>query len=77
MKKFILSLVISLLFLGCKSVQNVRTSEAFDAKMSVKQIVKNHTEFQSKFNTLQGRLKVELIRGDRSCCWESNILPSW
>ena len=37
MKKFILSLVISLLFLGCKSVQNVRTSEAFDAKMSVKQ----------------------------------------
>jgi len=66
MKKLILRLVISLLLLGCKSVQNVRTSESFDAKMSVKQIVKNHTEFQSKFKTLQGRLKVELIRGDRS-----------
>jgi len=34
--------------------------------MSVKQIVKNHNKLQSKFNTLQGRLKVEYIQSDRS-----------
>ena len=65
-KKLTYSIVLGLLFLGCKSTKIVRSTETLDPKMSVKQIVKNHNKFQSKFNTLQGRLKVEYIQGDRS-----------
>ena len=66
LKNFIYSIVLTLLFLGCKSTKTVQSSETLDSKMSVKQIVKNHNKLQSKFNTLQGRLKVEYIQGDRS-----------
>tara|TARA_B110000093_G_C12910763_1_gene384658 strand:- start:567 stop:1343 length:777 start_codon:yes stop_codon:yes gene_type:complete len=66
MKNFTYSIVLTLLFLGCKSTKIVQSSETLDSKMSVKQIVKNHNKLQSKFNTLQGRLKVEYIQGDRS-----------
>jgi len=65
-KKLTYSIVLGFLFLGCKSTKIVRSTETLDPKMSVKQIVKNHNKFQSKFNTLQGRLKVEYIQGDRS-----------
>jgi len=66
MKNFTYSIVLTLLFLGCKSTKIVQSSETLDSKMSVKQIVKNHNKLQSKFNTLQGRLKVEYIQSDRS-----------
>jgi len=66
LKNFTYSIVLALYFLGCKSTKIVRSTETLDPKMSVKQIVKNHNKFQSKFNTLQGRLKVEYIQGDRS-----------
>ena len=66
LKNFTYSIVLTLLFLGCKSTKIVQSSETLDSKMSVKQIVKNHNKLQSKFNTLQGRLKVEYIQGDRS-----------
>ena len=66
MKNFTISIVLGLLFLGCKSTKTLQDSETLDSKMSVKQIVKNHNKFQSKFKTLQGRLKVEYVQGDRS-----------
>ena len=66
LKKFIYSIVLGLLFLGCKSIKTLKASETFNPKMSVKQIVKNYNKYQSNFNTLQGRLKVEYIQGDRS-----------
>lgn len=65
-KKLIYSTVIGLLFLGCKSIKTVQSNETLDPKMSVKQIVKKHNKSQSEFKTLQGRLKVEYIQGDRS-----------
>ena len=66
MKNFIYSTVLGLLFLGCKSTKTLQSSQTLDSKMSVKQIIKNYTKSQSEFNTLQGRLKVEYIQGDRS-----------
>jgi outer membrane biogenesis lipoprotein LolB len=66
MKKFIYSIVLAFLFLGCKSTKTLQSSQALDSKMSVKQIVKKHNKSHSEFNTLQGRLKVEYTQGDRS-----------
>jgi len=66
MKHFIYSMFIGLLLVGCKSTKTLQSSGLLDSRMSVKQIVKNHDKFQSKFTTLQGRLKVEYVQGDRS-----------
>ena len=66
MKHFIYSMFIGLLLVGCKSTKTLQSSGMLDSRMSVKQIVKNHDKFQSKFTTLQGRLKVEYVQGERS-----------
>ena len=66
MNKRIYSIVIGLLFVGCKSTELVKSSGTLDSNMSAKQIIKNHNKLQSKFTTLQGRLKVEYIQGDHS-----------
>ncbi len=63
---FIYNMVLGLFFLGCKAAKVVRSNEVLDPKMSVKQIVKKYNKSQSEFKTLQGRLKVEYIQGDRS-----------
>ena len=65
-KNFTYSIVLGLLFLGCKSTKIVQSIETMDPNISVKQIVKKHNKSQTEFNTLQGRLKVEYIQGDRS-----------
>ena len=66
MKKLIYSLALIVLFLGCKSTKILSASSGLERRMSVKKIVKNHNKFQSRFTTLQGRLKVELTQGGRS-----------
>ena len=66
MKKLIYSLALIVLFLGCKSTKTLSTSSGLERRMSVNKIVKNHNKFQSRFTTLQGRLKVELTQGGRS-----------
>lgn len=65
-KKIIYSTILGLLFLGCKSTKTVQSNTTLDPKMSVRQIVKQHNKSQSKFKTLQGRIKVEYSQGDRS-----------
>ena len=66
MKKLIYSFALIVVILGCKSTKTLRASSGLETRMSVKKIVKNHNKFQSRFTTLQGRLKVELVQGDRS-----------
>ncbi|MDA8850317.1 DUF4292 domain-containing protein [Flavobacteriaceae bacterium] len=66
MKHLIYSIVLSLLFAGCKSTKTLQSSGTLDSNMSVRQVVKNHNKLETKFTTLQGRLKVEYIQGDRS-----------
>jgi hypothetical protein len=66
MKHFIYSIVLGLLLVGCKSPKTLQSSGTLDSRMSVKQIAKNHDKFQSNFTSLQGRLKVEYVQGERS-----------
>ena len=65
MKKLIYSFAL-IVVLGCKSTKILKASSGLEMRMPVKKIIKNHTKFQSRFTTLQGRVKVELIQGDRS-----------
>ena len=66
MKHFIYSIILGLLLVGCKTTKTLQSSGTLDSNMSVKQIIKNHNKFETKFTTLQGRLKVEYVQGDRS-----------
>ena len=66
MKKIIYILSLTAVVLGCKSTKQLKASGILESRMSVKKIVKNHNKFQSRFTTLQGRLKVELTQGGRS-----------
>ena len=63
---YIYSIALGLFFLGCKAAKVVQSNETLDPKMSVKQIVKKYNKSQSEFTTLQGRLKVEYVQGERS-----------
>ena len=67
MKVFKILFVILLLFLvGCKSAKNISSSAKLNSKLSSKQIIKEHSKQDAKFKTLQSRVKVEYVQGDKS-----------
>lgn len=57
---------ILLLFVGCKSAKLVTSNGELNAKLSPKQIIKEHSKNETEFKTLQSRVKVEYINGDHS-----------
>lgn len=60
-------IVLMLLFaFGCKSSKHIATSGELDSKLNSKQIIKEHNKKEAKFKTLQSRVKVEYIQGDKS-----------
>lgn len=65
MRNFLFYLTISFIF-GCKSTQTLTSSSSLNPKLKAKQIIKTHNKQRSDFTTLQSRLKIELIEGDRS-----------
>ena len=74
MKGFkILSVTLILLMFGCKSAKNITSSGKLDSKISSKQIIKEHFKQEAKFKTLQSRVKVEYIRGNRSQAHTINL----
>lgn len=67
MKVFKILFVILILFIvGCKSTKNVSSSNELNTKLSSKQIIREHSKQEAKFKTLQSRVKVEYIHGNRS-----------
>jgi hypothetical protein len=59
-------LAIILFLVGCKSAKNITSSGELNSKLSSIQIIKEHTKHKAKFKTLQSRVKVEYIQGDKS-----------
>jgi len=59
-------LAIILFLVGCKSAKNITTSSELNSKLSSIQIIKEHTKHKAKFKTLQSRVKVEYIQGNKS-----------
>ena len=55
-----------LLLVGCKSTKNISSAGDLNTKLSSKQIIKEHTKQETKFNTLQSRVKIEYIQGSKS-----------
>lgn len=59
-------LIITLLLVGCKSTKSITSSGELNNKLSSKQLIKEHTKQDTKFKTLQSRVRVEYIKGDKS-----------
>jgi outer membrane biogenesis lipoprotein LolB len=65
MRKILFYLTICFIF-GCKSTQTLTSSSSLNPKLKAKQIIKTHNKQRSGFTTLQSRLKIELIEGEKS-----------
>lgn len=65
-KSFIYFSLLILTFFGCKSSKTVTANGELNTKASAKNIVKSIEKSKSSFKTLNGRLKIETIRGSKS-----------
>ncbi|MGB0981790.1 MAG: DUF4292 domain-containing protein [Winogradskyella sp.] len=63
--KIALCLIIVVLTFNCKSAKGIITSGVASEKLSAKQVIKAHQKSASNFNTMQARLKVEVIEGEK------------
>ena len=67
MKVFkILFVILILFFVSCKSTKSISSSGELNSNLSSKQIIKAHTKQDTRFKTLQSRVKVEYIQGNKS-----------
>lgn len=51
---------------GCKSTKTLTSDELLNPKLNAKQILKIHYNQKTEFSTLQARLKLELIEGEKA-----------
>ena len=59
-------LVFGLILYGCKSTKRISSSGDLNIGLSSKQIIKQHQKQGLKFKTLQSKVKVEYIQGEKS-----------
>ena len=65
MRNFLVCLIVCLVF-GCKSTQTPSSKSVLNPKLKAKQIIKAHNKQKADFLTLQSRLKIELIEGEKA-----------
>ena len=65
MRNFLICLIVCLVF-GCKSTQTPSSKSVLNPKLKAKQIIKAHNKQKADFLTLQSRLKIELIEGEKA-----------
>lgn len=66
MKRHVTYLLFFLMLLGCKSTKPLSGEATLDSKLKAKQILNIHNQKKMDFTTLQARLGLELIEGDKS-----------
>ena len=62
----ILFVILILFFVSCKSTKNISSSGELNSNLSSEQIIRAHSKQDAKFKTLQSRVKVEYIQGNKS-----------
>ena len=67
-KKLFGTLIVLLLVsaISCKSTKQIASTGELNDKLSSKQIIKEHTKSEAAFKTLQARVKVDYVQGDKS-----------
>ncbi|MBO3115185.1 DUF4292 domain-containing protein [Winogradskyella sp. DF17] len=62
----VLILAIAFLVTGCKSTKSVIASGEASDKLSVKQVVKQHQKSEADFKTLQAKVRIDIVEGDKA-----------
>ena len=66
-------IVLVVLFTGCKSAKSVTNSGVLDSKITSKELIRAHKKQDFKFKTLQSKVKVEYIQGEKSQSHSINL----
>ena len=66
-------IVLVVLFTGCKSAKSVTNSGILDSKITSKELIRAHKKQDFKFKTLQSKVKVEYIQGEKSQSHSINL----
>lgn len=53
-------------FMGCKSAKRVIASGEASDKLSAKQVIKQHKKNEAQFSTLQAKVRIDIIEGDKA-----------
>lgn len=60
-----MTLVLMLFISGCKSTKSIVASGKASDKLSAKQVIKQHQNNDANFNTMQARVRIDLLQGDK------------
>lgn len=71
--KYILILSIITLTLGCKSSKNVTGDGVLKNNVSAKYLIRENAKQESKFRTLQGKVKIDYTQGEQTQGYTLNI----
>jgi outer membrane biogenesis lipoprotein LolB len=63
--KIIAFIVITLFVVGCKSAKSVIASGKASNKLSAKQVIKEHQRNDANFKTMQAKVRIDLIQGEK------------
>ncbi|MFC0603373.1 DUF4292 domain-containing protein [Winogradskyella pulchriflava] len=63
--KVFFTLLLAVFLINCKSTKSVIASGEASDKLSAKQVIKQHQKSDASFKTLSGKVKIELIQGDK------------
>jgi outer membrane biogenesis lipoprotein LolB len=63
--KITLSVFLVLLALSCKSAKGVIVSGEASNKLSARQVIKQHQKNATDFNTMQARIRIDIIQGEQ------------
>lgn len=66
-------IVLVVLITGCKSAKSVTNSGVLDSKITSKELIRAHKKQDFKFKTLQSKVKVEYIQGEKSQSHSINL----
>ena len=72
-KIHIVFLACALLIAGCKSAKRVSTTGDLDSKISSTRLIKAHKKNEVNFSTLQSKVKVEYVQGEKSQTHSVNL----
>ncbi|MFK7834380.1 MAG: DUF4292 domain-containing protein [Winogradskyella sp.] len=62
--KIAFALLVAILFTSCNATKSVIASGEASDKLSVKQVIKQHQKNNADFNTMQARVRIDLIQGE-------------
>ncbi len=63
--RLVFCVAAALLIIGCKSARSVIASGEASDKLSAKQVIKQHQKSDANFKTLQAKVRIDIIEGDK------------